>query len=145
MSIFSCACWPSVSFLWRNVCLGLLSIFLIGLFVFLLLNCLYILEVKLLSVALFADIFSANMVGCLFVLFMISFAVQKLVSFTRSHLFIFGFIYIAVGGQFDSCSFAYELPFLWKRLLSFFVFVAWNFPKRFGCGSLFIWPLSGPY
>ena len=36
--------------------------------------------------------------GCLFVLFMVSFAVQKLLSFIRSHLFIFVFISISLGG-----------------------------------------------
>ena len=34
---------------------------------------------------------------CLFILFMVSFAVQKLVSLIRSHLFIFIFISIALG------------------------------------------------
>ena len=64
--------------------------FLIGLFVFLILNCmsyLYILETNPLSVASFANIFSHS-VGCLFILFMISFAVQKLLSLIRSHFFI---------------------------------------------------------
>ena len=55
-----------------------------------------ILEIKSLSVALFAYIFSQS-VGCLLVLFMVSFAVQKLVSLIRSHLFIFAFISIALG------------------------------------------------
>ena len=72
----------------------------IGLFVFLLLNCmsyLYILEIKPLLVTSFANIFSHS-IGCLFVcLFMVSFAVQKLVSLIRSHLFIFVFISIALG------------------------------------------------
>ena len=61
--------------------------FLIGLFVFLILSCmscLYILEINLLLVASFANIFSHS-VGCLFVLFMVSFAVQKLLSLIRSH------------------------------------------------------------
>ena len=65
--------------------------FLIGLFGFLLLSCmscLYILEIKPLLVTSFANIFSHS-VDCLFVLFMVSFAVQKLVSLIRSHLFIF--------------------------------------------------------
>ena len=65
--------------------------FLIELFVFLLLSCtrcLYILEIKPLLVASFANIFSHS-VGCLLILFMVSFAVQKLVSLIRSHLFIF--------------------------------------------------------
>ena len=45
-------------------------------------SCLYILEIKHLSVASFANIFSYS-VGCLLVLFMVSFAVQKLVSLIR--------------------------------------------------------------
>ena len=57
-------------------------------------SCLYILEIKPLSVASFANIFSCS-VGCLFTFLMVSFAVQKLVSLIRSHLFIFVFISIA--------------------------------------------------
>ena len=68
--------------------------FLIGLFVFLILSCmscLYILEINLLSVALFANIFSHSEC-CLFILFMVSFAVQKLLSLIRSRcLFLFLF------------------------------------------------------
>uniref|UniRef100_A0A8C9BEH9 Uncharacterized protein n=1 Tax=Phocoena sinus TaxID=42100 RepID=A0A8C9BEH9_PHOSS len=74
--------------------------FWIGLFVFLILSCmscLYILGINHLSVASFADIFS-HFEGCLFVLFTVSFAVQKLLSFIRSHLFIFVFISISLGG-----------------------------------------------
>ena len=73
--------------------------FSIGLFVFLLLSrmsCWYILEINPLSVTSFTNIFSQS-VGCLFVLFMVSFAVQKLVSLNRSHFFIFAFISIALG------------------------------------------------
>ena len=57
VSIFSCAYWPSVGLLWRNVCLGLLTIFLIGLFIFLVLSYmsgLYSLEINPLSVVSFA-------------------------------------------------------------------------------------------
>ena len=56
-------------------------------------SCLYILEINLLSVASFANI-SSHSEGCLFISFMISFALQKLVSLIRSHLFIFAFISI---------------------------------------------------
>ena len=73
--------------------------FWIGLFVFLILSCmscLYILEINPLSVVLFANIFSHS-VACLFALFVISFAVQKLVRLIRSHLFVFGFISVASG------------------------------------------------
>ena len=60
---------------------------LIRLFVFLILNCrkyLYILEINPLSVASLANIFS-NSVGGLFVLFMLSVSVQKVLSLIRSH------------------------------------------------------------
>ena len=50
------------------------------------------------SVASFANIFFHS-VGCLFVLFMISFAVQKYLSLIRSHLFIFGFIFVTFRTQ----------------------------------------------
>ena len=49
-----------------------------------------------LSVISFANIFSHS-VGCLFILSMVSFAVQKLLSLIRSHLFIFAFISFTLG------------------------------------------------
>ena len=76
------------------------SHFLIELFAFLVLgcmSCLYILEVNPLSVVSFAIIFSHSE-GCLFTLLIISFAVQKLLSLIRSHLFTFVFISIPLGG-----------------------------------------------
>ena len=59
-------------------------------------SCLYILEINPLFVDSFANIFSHSE-GCLFVLFVVSFALQKLLSFIRSHLFIFGFISTTLG------------------------------------------------
>ena len=71
---------------------------LIGLFAFLVLSSmsyLYILEINPLSVVSLAIIFSHSE-GCLFTLFVVSFAVQKLlISF---HLFIFVFISITLEG-----------------------------------------------
>ena len=83
-----------------------------GLFAFLVLSCissLHILEINSLSVVYLAIIFSHSE-GCLFTLFAISFAVQKLLSLIRSHLFIFVFISITLGGG----------P--WKILLGFMSF-----------------------
>ena len=60
-------------------------------------SCLYILEINPLSVASFVNI-SSHSEGCLLVLFMVSFAVQKLLSLIRSHLFIFVLIFIILGG-----------------------------------------------
>ena len=71
------------------------------LFVFLVLSCmscLYILEINPLSVVSFAIIFSHSKV-CLFTLFIVSFAVQKLLSLIRPHLLAFVFISITLGGR----------------------------------------------
>ena len=72
--------------------------FLIGLFVFLALSCmscLYILEIYSLSAVSFAIIFSPSE-GCLSTLFVVFFAVQKLLNLIRSHLFVF--IFTTLGG-----------------------------------------------
>ena len=77
-----------------------LAQFLIGLFIFLLLSCmscLYIFEINSLSVASFAIIFSHSE-GYLFTLLIVSFVEQKLLNLIRSHLFIFAFISIILGG-----------------------------------------------
>ena len=80
--------------------LSSLAHFLIGLFVFLALiclSCLHSLEINPLSFVSVA-IFFSHSEGCLFALFMVSFAVQKLLSLTKFHLFIFVFISITLGG-----------------------------------------------
>ena len=85
--------------LWGKCLFSFLAHFLIGLFVFLVLSCmsyLYILEINSLSVVSFAIMFSHSE-GCLFILFLVSFAVQKLLSLFRSHLFVF--ITITLGGK----------------------------------------------
>uniref|UniRef100_A0A8D1J4H0 Uncharacterized protein n=1 Tax=Sus scrofa TaxID=9823 RepID=A0A8D1J4H0_PIG len=76
--------------------------FSIGRLAFLLLSCvscLYILEIKPMSIALFGTIFSHS-VSCLFVFFFVSFAVLKLFSLIRSHGFIFALISVALGKIF---------------------------------------------
>ena len=50
-------------------------------------NCLYVLEINPLSVASF-EIILSHSEGCLFTSFIVSFAVQKLLSLIRSHLLI---------------------------------------------------------
>ena len=72
--------------------------FLIGLFVLLALSYLYILKINPLSVVSFAIIFSLSE-GCLFTLLAVCFAVQKLLSLIRSHLFTSAFISITLGGE----------------------------------------------
>ena len=88
---------------WAPVCFGEMSVYvfcllLLGCLFFhcwVCMNCWYILKIKPSSVAWFTNIFSYS-IGCLFTLFMVSFAVQKLVSLVRSHLFPFAFISIAL-------------------------------------------------
>ena len=75
------------------------SHFLMGWFVFLAwscMSCLHILEINPLPVVSFAIIFSHSE-GCLYTLLIVSFAVQKLLSLIRSHLFTFVFIFITLG------------------------------------------------
>ena len=68
--------------------------FLIKLFAFLLLSCvssLYTLDINPFFDKWFANIFS-QLLGCFFILFMVSFALQKLFSLKKSYLFVFSFI-----------------------------------------------------
>ena len=77
-----------------------LAHFLIRSFIFLVLSfmsCLYIFEINSLSVASLVIIFSCSE-GCLFTLLIVSLVVQKLLTSLRSHLFIFAFISITLGG-----------------------------------------------
>ena len=97
VQLFSCACWPFVC-LWTNVYLGLLPFFRLSMLSLLLLSCmscLCILKVKAFLVSSFANIFS-QYVRYLFILFMVSFAMYKVISLIRSHLFIFTFISIVL-------------------------------------------------
>ena len=96
LNIFLCVSWPSVC-LWRNVYLGLLPIFWLG--------CLFSWDWASWTVCEFwrsvpcqlhhLQIFSSLLwVAFLFIVF---FAVQKLLSLIRSHLLIFVFISVTLG------------------------------------------------
>ena len=95
--LFMCI-WPLVC-LWINVYLDLMPTFWLGCLVFFfILSCLgylYILEINPLSVASFASISSHSM-GCVFLWFMVSSAVQKFLYLIISRLFIFAFIFITL-------------------------------------------------
>ena len=69
-------------------------------------RCLYVLEIKHLLVSSLANIFSQS-VGHLFILFLVSFVVQKRVSLIRFYLFIFACISIASDKAFLKNYFKY--------------------------------------
>ena len=100
LRLFLCVFWPFVCLLWRNVCLDFLPIFWWGClyifsFLFFILSCricLYILVINPLPVASFANIFSHS-VGCLLVLFMLSFFMQKLLIMPLLFIFVFLFYF----------------------------------------------------
>ena len=84
----------------ENCLFSYLAHFLTGSFIFLKLSfrsCLYIFEINSLSVVSFAIIFSQSE-DCIFSLLIVSFVVQKLLNLIRSHLLIFAFISITLGG-----------------------------------------------
>ena len=58
---------------------------------------------------LFANSFSHS-VSCLFILFIVFFAVQKILSIIRSRLFVLGFISITLGGR----------SMIWLQFMSMF-------------------------
>ena len=74
-----------------------------------------LLEINSLWVASLANIFFHSE-GCLFVLFIVSFAVQKLISLIRSYLFIFVFIFITLVGRSEKIL----LWFISRRILPMF-------------------------
>ena len=114
-------------------------------FVFLILSfmsCLYILEINPLSFASFANIFSHSE-DCLFVLFMVFFAVQKLLSLIRSHLFIFVFIFIPLGGRSKRIAVIYVSVLLMSSFMSFTVSaLTFRFLIHFWVSAVFIYWFS---
>ena len=103
LSIISCVCWSSACLLWRKR-LFRFSVQFFCLFEFFvvlilsLMNCLYILEINPLLLVSFANIFFYSE-SCCFILFTISFSVQKLLSLIKSHFLILVVMFITLGGR----------------------------------------------
>ena len=105
MSSFEKCLFRSSAHFWLS-CLSLILIFM---------SCLYMLDINPLSVTS-ANIFS-HIIGCLFALFMVSFAAQKkLLSLISSQLFIFAFVSFALGDWSKKI----ELWFMSKYVLPIF-------------------------
>ena len=125
------SCWPPVCLHLKTVYSGLLPTFNQVILV-LILSCvsnLYILYINPLSDTSFANILS-HAVGCLFFLSVAFFNVQKFLSFIRSHLFIFAFVYFGWGDRSSDTTFiCTEKP---KKLCNSlycdvcFILVVWN-------------------
>ena len=69
------------------------------------------------SVDTFAKIFY-NSVGCLFILFRFSFAVQKLLSLIRFYLFIFVFTVITLRGGTEKMLLSFKSESVWPMFSS---------------------------
>ena len=77
-------------------------------------NCLSILEIKPLLVPSFANIFSLS-VGCLFILFVVSFSVKKLIHLIRSQfvvVVVISVVYVFV----NLCFYGPLFLFLWVTI-----------------------------
>jgi len=112
--------WRFVFLLRRNKTLRSSAHVLIGCFCccwVIVVHELFVLEIKPLWVTLFANIFFHS-ISCLFIWSVVSFAVRKLVSLIRSHLFVFAFISIASGDWVKKTlvQFISEHVCLWSRL-----------------------------
>ena len=87
LNIVPCAFWPYICLPGRSVYLNLLPIFWLGClggFVFV-----FFFNIELLY---FYTSCFLQFVGCLFILFMVSFVGQKLLGLIRSHLFVYVFL-----------------------------------------------------
>ena len=132
MSIFSCACWPSVYCLCKIVYLSLLSTF--KFFFFSILSCISCSYILLLLFISLANTFF-HLMCCLWILLMVLFAVQNPLSLIWSHMSIFAFVscslvvsqikycyylFKSFGSMFNSSSFTIYLTL---RPLNHFVFL----------------------
>ena len=106
-----CACFHvpvgHLHFLFRQMCIQFFSVF--NWPDFLSVSYFYMLDINSLLVISFANIFPHS-VGCLFILQIVSFAVQKLMSLVRSHLFIFAFISFTLGDRLKKYILLQSMP-----------------------------------
>ena len=95
--LFMIICWLSLCLLWKNVYSVLLPILIAFFFWCWVVWAVCICLIFSLYWLYHLQIFFSNSLGCLFILSVVSFAVQKLLSLIKSHLFIFTFISFILG------------------------------------------------
>ena len=130
VSTFSFAYYPPACHLWKNVYLGLRPSFysdclFVCLFIFMMLSCMSsvdVLDINPLFTISFANMFSHSVV-CLFVLWMVSFAIQKLLSLIRSHLFLFAFMSFALENRSKTIALCQCQNLIYVRECSAYVFM----------------------
>ena len=93
LSTFSCSYWPPICRLWRNVCLGLLSIFNWIVFHYWAARAIGVFwKVSPCQVTSFADSFSQSIHTLSCLLFMIFVCCENAAKLDSSHLFLFSFL-----------------------------------------------------
>ena len=93
--VYSWTCWLFVYLLWRKVCLGLLLIFWLSCLFFVIELFIYFGYQPLVGHIICK--YLSHSIGLLFILFMNSFAAQKVLRLIMSHLLFFAFISFALG------------------------------------------------
>ena len=117
-------------------------------------SCLYIKDINPLLVTLFANI-SSHFVGCIFILWLVSFSVQKYLSLIRSHLFIFMFIYSTLRDRTKKyCYDLYQRVFAsrgfmvsrlsFRSLVHSYLFIYFNIYGGRECCFFFLFVFSRP-
>ena len=102
LSIFSSASWPSPFLLGKISFQFFFLFFKLGcLFFDVELHdtyiCIYIYMILIPYWSHHVQIYSPHSLGCIFILLMVSFALKKLLSLIRSHLFIFAYVFFTLG------------------------------------------------
>ena len=128
----SCAYWPPVCLLWRNIYLLLLPIFQMGCFCYWVLWAVCIFwKLRPCWLHHFANIFSKSVI-CLFILFMVSFDMQKNLCIWFGAIYFFLLLFL-LSWETDLRKYWYDLPNLLFIATMTFLFQAEATPHGLNC------------